>query len=145
MSMTAKFVEIKLCKRCNQNLNYKKFRKVNRLTKGTNKDKYVGWTDIKGEKRFSKCKGCKIERARNRYSVSPIPQMLSNSKIRHKSKGITHTITTSDLEEIWPKNNRCPVLDTPFEIGYKVGKSRNLAPSLDRIISKKVILRVICL
>ena len=27
--MTTKFVEIKLCKTCNQNLNYKKFRKVN--------------------------------------------------------------------------------------------------------------------
>ena len=137
MGMTAKFVEIKLCKTCNQNLNYKKFRKVNRLTKGPNKGKYVGWTDIKGGKRFSKCKRYEIERARNRYSVSPIPQMLSNSKIRAKSKGITHTITTSDLEEIWPKNNRCPVLNTPFDIGYKVGKSRNLAPSLDRIVPKK--------
>ena len=135
--MTAKFVEIKLCKTCNQNLNYKKFRKVNRLTKGPNKGKYVGWTDIKGGKRFSNCKRYEIERARNRYSVSPIPQMLSNSKIRAKSKGITHTITTSDLEEIWPKNNICPVLNTPFDIGYKVGKSRNLAPSLDRIIPKK--------
>tara|TARA_B110000305_G_C18924975_1_gene396875 strand:+ start:383 stop:565 length:183 start_codon:yes stop_codon:yes gene_type:complete len=28
-------------------------------------------------------------------------------------------------------------LDTPFDICYKVGKSRNLAPSLDRIIPKK--------
>ena len=56
--MTIKFVEIKLCKTCNQNLNYKKFRKVNRLTKGPNKGKYVGWTDINGGKRFSKCKSC---------------------------------------------------------------------------------------
>ena len=37
MGMTTKFVELKLCKTCNQNLNYKKFRKVNRLTKGPNK------------------------------------------------------------------------------------------------------------
>ena len=50
MGMTAKFVEIKLCKTCNQNLNYKKFRKVNQLTKGPNKGKYVGWTDIKDGK-----------------------------------------------------------------------------------------------
>ena len=60
MGMTAKFVEIKLCKTCNQNLNYKKFRKVNQLTKGPNKGKYVGWTDIKGGKRFSKCKRWKL-------------------------------------------------------------------------------------
>ena len=66
MGMTTKFVEIKLCKTCNQNLNYKKFRKVNRLTKGPNKGKYVGWTDINGGKRLSKCKSCEIDRARNR-------------------------------------------------------------------------------
>jgi len=137
MGMKTKFVELKLCKTCNQNLNYKKFRKVNRLTKGPNKGKYVGWTDINGGKRFSKCKSCEIDRARNRYSINPIPQMLSNSKIRAKIKGIAHNITASDLEEIWPKNNRCPVLDTPFEIGYKDGKSKNLAPSLDRIVPKK--------
>ena len=123
MGMTTKFVEIKLCKACNQNLNYKKFRKVNKLTKVPNKGKYVGWTDINGGKRFGNCKSCEIDRARNLYSINPIPKMLSNSKIRAKSKGIAHTITASDLEEIWPKNNRCPVLDTPFEIGYKDGKS----------------------
>ena len=68
--------------------------------------------------------------------------MLSNSKIRAKIKGIVHNITAADLEEIWPKNNRCPVLDTPFEIGYKDGKSKKLAPSLDRIVPKKVYIKV---
>ena len=42
MGMTVKFVEIKLCKTCNQNINYKKFRKVNRLTKGPNKANTLG-------------------------------------------------------------------------------------------------------
>ena len=60
MGMTTKFVEIKLCKTCNQSLNYKKFRKVNKLTKCPNKGKYVGWTDINGGKRFSKCKSLKL-------------------------------------------------------------------------------------
>ena len=31
MGMTMKFVEIKLCRTCKENLNYKKFRKVNSL------------------------------------------------------------------------------------------------------------------
>jgi len=30
MGMTTKFIEIKLCKSCNQNLNYKKFRIIKR-------------------------------------------------------------------------------------------------------------------
>jgi len=47
MGMTTKFLEIKLCMTCKESLNYKKFREVKRLTKGPNKGKFVGWTDIK--------------------------------------------------------------------------------------------------
>ena len=39
MGMTMKFVEIKLCRTCKENLNYKKFRKINSLKKGPNKGK----------------------------------------------------------------------------------------------------------
>ena len=31
-------------------------------------------------------------------------------KIRAKNKGVLHTITSKDLENIWPKDNLCPVL-----------------------------------
>ena len=37
MARTVKFIEIKLCKSCNKNLNYKNFRIVKPLTKGPNK------------------------------------------------------------------------------------------------------------
>ncbi len=137
MARTVKFIEIKLCKSCNKNLNYKNYRIVKPLTKGPNKGKLVAWTDIQGGKRFNKCKDCEVNRARNRYSTNPIPQMLSNSRIRAKRKGILHTINTEYLELIWPKDNRCPVLGNLFEMGYKSGKSKNLSPSLDRIVPKK--------
>ena len=55
MARKTKFVEIKFCKKCKRNLNYKKFRKVNSQKKGPNKGKFVGWTDINGGKRFSTC------------------------------------------------------------------------------------------
>ena len=42
-----------------------------------------------------------------RYKKNPIPQMLSNSKIRAKSKNVPHNITTKDIKDIWPKDNRC--------------------------------------
>ena len=46
MGRTVKFIEIKICKSCNKNLNYKNFRTVKPLTKGPNKGKLVAWTDI---------------------------------------------------------------------------------------------------
>ena len=41
MGMTMKFVEIKLCRTCKENLNYKKFRKVNSQKKGYIKDNII--------------------------------------------------------------------------------------------------------
>ena len=41
MARTTKFVEIKFCKKCKKNLNYKKFRKVNPLKKGPDKGKLL--------------------------------------------------------------------------------------------------------
>ena len=63
--------------------------------------------------------------------------MLSNSRIRAKKKSIPHNIDSSYLEKIWPKDNKCPVLGNKFEMGYKNVKSKNLSPSLDRIIPRK--------
>ena len=92
MGRTVKFIEIKICKSCNKNLNYKNFRIVKPLTKGPNKGKLVAWRNIKGGKRFGKCKDCEVIRARDRYLDNPIPQILSNSRIRAKKKDIPHTI-----------------------------------------------------
>ena len=93
MARPTKFVEFKFCKSCHKELNYKNFRIVKPLTTGANKGKLVAWTDIKGGKRFGKCKDCELNRARDRYSDNPIPQMLSNSRIRAKKK-VFHTILT---------------------------------------------------
>jgi len=45
--------------------------------------------------------------------------MLSNSKIRAKPKKLPHNITSDDIREVWPKDNICPVLKKPFEMGFK--------------------------
>ena len=120
MARPTEFIEFKLCKSCNRDLNYKNFRIIKPLTKVPNKGKLVAWTDIKGGKRFSKCKDCEKNRARDRYLDNPIPQMLSNSRIRAQKKGIPHTIDASYLEKIWPKDNKWPVLVNKFEMGYKI-------------------------
>ena len=46
MGRTFKFIEIKLCKSCNKNLNYKNFRLVKPLTRGPNKGNLVIVSDI---------------------------------------------------------------------------------------------------
>ena len=46
MARTVKFIEIKLCKSCNKNLNYKNFRLVKPLTRGPNKGNLVIVSDI---------------------------------------------------------------------------------------------------
>ena len=46
MARTVKFIEIKLCKSCNKNLNYKNYRIVKPLTKEPNKGNLVIVSDI---------------------------------------------------------------------------------------------------
>ena len=68
--------EFKTCNKCERNLKYDKFR--------LRKD--VGWTDITGKMRYTYCKECEKKRFKDAYKKNPIPQMLSNSKIRAKVK-----------------------------------------------------------
>ena len=42
MSRQNKYIEIKNCNKCKQNINFRKFRKVNPLRKGPNKGKKIG-------------------------------------------------------------------------------------------------------
>jgi len=118
----------KKCNKCGLIKNFKLYRKKNNKS---------GWKDINGGLRYSYCKHCESQRMRERYILNPIPQMLSNSKIRAKKKDLPHNIKSKDMEKIWPKNNKCPVLGNNFDMGYKKGRSKNYAPSLDRIEPKK--------
>ena len=127
----------KKCNFCNNTLDFNFFRIVKIVKKGPKKGKYVGWRTINNDYRASRCLNCEKKEFKSRYTKNPIPQMLSNSKIRAKNKGVLHTITSKDLENIWPKDNLCPVLKIPFDMSIKSGKSKSLAPSLDRIVPKK--------
>ena len=118
----------KNCNKCGLVKNYKFFRKKNNKS---------GWKDIQGGLRYSYCKQCESDRMRLQYKIDPIPQMLSNSRIRAKKNSWEHNINTEYLRKIWPKDNICPVLRVKFLMGYKMGQSKNLAPSLDRIDSTK--------
>ena len=87
----------------------------------------------------SKCKNCSNLDMKKNYSKNPIPQILSNAKIRSKEKNIFFDIDTEYLKSIFPKDNMCPVLNIPFQMGYlnENKKNRDQSPSLDRIIPEK--------
>jgi acetyl-CoA carboxylase beta subunit len=87
----------------------------------------------------SKCKDCSNLDMKKNYSKNPIPQILSNAKIRSKEKNIFFDIDTEYLKSIFPKDNMCPVLNIPFQMGYlnENKKNRDQSPSLDRIVPEK--------
>ena len=46
MVRPTKYLNDRLCNSCRLNINIEKFRLIKPLTKGPNKGKLVGWTDI---------------------------------------------------------------------------------------------------
>jgi hypothetical protein len=69
----------------------------------------------------------------------PVYLIFCRAKGRAKKKNITFKIDKEYLNSIYPKNNMCPVLNIPFQLGFlsKIKKNKDYAPSLDRIIPEK--------
>jgi len=114
----------KQCTYCKKNLTLNNFLIVN------NKH----WKGLK-----SACRNCGNLEMKINYSKNPIPQILYNAKIRSKYKNIPFEIDTKYLKSIFPKDNICPALKIPFQMGYlnKNKKNKDYSPSLDRIIPEK--------
>jgi hypothetical protein len=51
---------------------------------------------------------------------------------RALEKGVSCTITAQHLRDIWPMDNRCPILKTTFLCGMEKGNPAG--PSVDRIV-----------
>ena len=93
---------------------------------------FAGWL-------YPHCKKCESISMKERYEKNPIPQMLSNAKIRAKQKNIDFNLTSEYLKKIFPKDNKCPIIGVNFQFGYKNQDKKNndFAPSLDKIIPEK--------
>ena len=130
----------KLCRRCNQVKHHMQFR----LIKKTSTYKWNKLSGFRGSEKtlhYSLCKICEAQRMEENYKLNPIPQMLSNAKIRARQKGVTFSIKTKDIKAAWPKGNICPIFKINFEMGYSKDRARKKqkahSPSLDRIDPKK--------
>jgi hypothetical protein len=115
---------MKICTSCKKKLSKENFRKINRSN----------WQGL-----YPQCKSCENTLIQARYINNPIPQMLSNAKIRAKQKGVDFNLTSKYLKKIFPKNNKCPITGLNFQFGYKNKEkiNKNNSPSLDRIIPSK--------
>ena len=115
---------MKICSFCKKKLSIEKFRTVSRKN----------W---RGQ--YPQCKICESSLMKVKYKKNPIPQMLSNAKIRAKQKGVDFNLTSQYLKKIFPKDNKCPITGLNFEFGYinKEKINKNNSPSLDRIIPNK--------
>ena len=115
---------MKICSFCKKKLSIEKFRTVSRKN----------WRG-----RYPQCKICESSLMKVKYKKNPIPQMLSNAKIRAKQKGVDFNLTSQYLKKIFPKDNKCPITGLNFEFGYinKEKINKNNSPSLDRIIPSK--------
>jgi hypothetical protein len=115
---------MKICTSCKKKLSKENFRKINRSN----------WQGL-----YPQCKSCENTLMQARYINNPIPQMLSNAKIRAKQKGVDFNLTSKYLKKIFPKNNKCPITALNFQFGYKNKEkiNKNNSPSLDRIIPSK--------
>ena len=135
-----KIYETKLCNKCKEVKDYKQYRQIK--TTSISKWKYLqGFRGSKKTLHYSICKKCESKDMERRYNLNPIPQMISNAKIRAKQKGVPFKLTATYIKSIWPTDNKCPVLNVKFEMGYsKVGgkkKNKTYSPSLDRVNPKK--------
>ena len=78
----------KICSTCKKRLSKEKFRQINRKN----------WSGF-----HPKCKNCESILMRSRYEKNPIPQMLSNAKIRAKQKNVDFNLTLNFFKKNFSK------------------------------------------
>ena len=123
----------RLCKYCNKVKIFHDFRELNKKVHLGFKKK-GGWTDIEGKKRYSYCKACECDRQKKKRDERPAHRLFLLAKRRAKKEGLIFDITTEYLENIWPKDNKCPILKTEFLSGIK---NKHYLPTLDKVVRAK--------
>ena len=138
MARTTKYIEVKLCNSCGLNINYRKFRLMKPLKKGLNKGKLIGWTDINGGTRCSRCKDCERNESNKKYRLNPIPQLIFSFKKRAKRQKVPFDLTVEDISELLKNSgNICPVLGVKMKTTELGSGETDYSPSFDRIYPKK--------
>lgn len=113
----------KCCADCGETKNYSLFHK-----NAQQKDGYSCY-----------CKNCVIKRNQKKYFKASqdhewkLKQTLRASKQRAEKNNLEHTLTLNDLKQLYPYDNKCPILGIDLCWGFP----KDSSPSLDRIDSNK--------
>lgn len=78
----------------------------------------------------SQTRAIRVDMERN-----PAKHLWLNARKRSKLTGTEFRITIADVEAVWPKNDRCPILGMRLKVNK--GKLASDSASLDRIDPKK--------
>ena len=115
--------EYHTCPSCFRILHFKQFRKFKN-----------GWEDINSDRRLYKCTKCEETWQKNKRDKRPWWRLNILAKGRAKKQNLPFNITEQDIIEVWPKDNKCPILGTEFKSGKN---NKDYLPTLDKIIPKK--------
>jgi hypothetical protein len=98
---------MKICSFCKKKLSKEKFRTISRNN----------WHGL-----YPQCKICESSLMKVKYEQNPIPQMLSNAKIRAKQKGVDFNLTSKYLKKFFQKTTNVQLLDLIFNLATQIKK-----------------------
>lgn len=89
-------------------------------------------------RKTSKYQRTRRKRYLEKYSSQPELYLYDRALGRSRRKNLPFSITPQDIKDVWPSDNRCPVLGIPLVIHVgENGLAGRDSPSLDRIIPSK--------
>jgi len=109
----------KKCSKCYKIINFSKFRIRN-----------FGWKDSIGLRRLSYCRDCENNYQKEKRDQRPAKRLFLLAKRRALKEKLKFNLTIEYIEQIWPKNNQCPIFETVFKSGIQ---NRNFLPTIDKI------------
>jgi hypothetical protein len=90
--------------------------------------------------RNTECFQCHVDSAHERRRLRSKSErefkMYHSAKQRAREGGLEFSIKRADINNIWPKDNKCPILGIELQSRHGMGPQRQ-SPSLDRIDPKK--------
>lgn len=94
---------------------------------------HVGWRYA----RDGSCCECASPSTPTMGGMEHLVVLVSGARARAARKGLAFDLTVEDVQSIWPSDNCCPVLGTPFKRALGSQGSSPTSPTLDRICPEK--------
>ena len=94
----------------------------------------IGWLAKDKTRRHARCRKCESDRQKNKRDERPAYRLWLVRRRDSIKKNIPFDISVEDIENVWPKDNKCPITKKLFKSGIE---NRLELPTLDKIIPSK--------